>query len=93
MAVIGITKRLPPINIRRRKESRRVSQECETGEGEEYGIARGDIRTVTVIAFYLLMSVGYILLTGLLLDWDFQGSYLLYVLIFFAVFYAPLPRM
>jgi hypothetical protein len=56
----------------------------------EYGVARGDIRTFTVITFYVLMSVGYIFLTGWLLDWDFQGSYLLYVLIFFAIFYVPL---
>lgn len=50
---------------------------------------RGDIRTVTVIATYLLSSGFYIVLCGWLLDWNFRGSALLWVLLFFALIYTP----
>jgi len=51
---------------------------------------RGDIRTWIVIVTYILSSVFYIVLCGWLLDWNFRGSALLWVLIFFAFVYTPL---
>ena len=51
---------------------------------------RGDIHTWVVITSYLISSVFYICLCGWLLDWDFRGSHLLWVLIFFAFVYTPL---
>jgi hypothetical protein len=51
---------------------------------------RGDIRTALVILTYLLSSSFYIVLCGWLLDWDFRGSHLLGVLLFFAFVYTPL---
>jgi hypothetical protein len=51
---------------------------------------RGDIRTAVVIATYLCCSGFYIALCGWLLDWDFRGSHLLAVLLFFAFIYTPL---
>ena len=51
---------------------------------------RGDIRTALVILTYLMSSSFYIVLCGWLLDWDFRGSHLLGVLIFFAFIYTPL---
>ncbi len=50
---------------------------------------RGDIRTWIVIATYIASSCFYILLSGWLLDWDFRGSHLLWVLLFFAFVYTP----
>ncbi len=52
--------------------------------------ARGDIRTPLIIATYLASSTFYILLCGFLLHWDFRGSRLLWVLLFFAFIYTPL---
>jgi hypothetical protein len=50
---------------------------------------RGDIRTWLVIVTYLCSSTFYICLCGWLLDWDFRGSYLLPILLFFAFVYTP----
>jgi hypothetical protein len=52
--------------------------------------SRGDLRTWTVIATYLASSSFYICLCGWLLDWDFRGSHLLGILLFFAFVYTPL---
>ncbi len=54
------------------------------------GVARGDIKTWTVIGIYLASSTFYILLAGFLLNWDFKGSHFFYVLLFFAFVYIPL---
>lgn len=51
---------------------------------------RGDMRTWIVVATYLISSVLYIWLCGTLLNWDFRGSTLLWVLLFFAFVYTPL---
>ncbi|GDY13801.1 hypothetical protein LBMAG53_26790 [Planctomycetota bacterium] len=51
---------------------------------------RGDIRTWVVVVTYVLSSIFYIALCGWLLDWDFKGSALFWVLIFFAFVYTPL---
>jgi hypothetical protein len=50
---------------------------------------RGDIPTWVIIATYLASSAFYICLCGVLLHWDFKGSRLLWVLIFFALVYTP----
>lgn len=50
---------------------------------------RGDIRTVVVVITYVGSSLFYIGLCGYLLDWNFRGSALLWVLLFFAFIYTP----
>ncbi|MBA3847642.1 MAG: peptide transporter, partial [Planctomycetes bacterium] len=42
-----------------------------------------------VLTVYFLSSVFYITLCGWLLDWDFQGSHLLVVMLLFAFVYTP----
>ncbi len=54
------------------------------------GTGRGDIGTLTVVMVYLVSSVFYILLCGWLIDWQFSGNYLLWVLLFFAFVYTPI---
>lgn len=51
---------------------------------------RGDIRPLMIIVVYLVSSLFYIALCGYLLDWNFRGSSLLWMLIFFAFVYTPL---
>ena len=50
---------------------------------------RGDIKTWVIIGTYLASSAFYILLSGFLLDWDFQGWRLPAIMVFFAVVYVP----
>lgn len=51
---------------------------------------RGDLPWWLVIATYLASTAFYVLACGWLLDWDFRGSNLLWVLLFFALIYTPL---
>jgi hypothetical protein len=51
---------------------------------------RGDLPWWLVGAVYLFSTGSYLLLCGWLLDWDFRGSHLLVVLLFFAFVYTPL---
>jgi hypothetical protein len=51
---------------------------------------RGDIRPYLIVIVYVLSSLFYIGICGWLLDWDFRGSHLLAVLLFFAFVYTPL---
>jgi hypothetical protein len=51
---------------------------------------RGDLRTWVVVATYVASSLLYIVLCAWLLNWDFRGSNLLWVLLFFAFVYTPL---
>ncbi len=54
------------------------------------GVSRGDIRTVTILLAYLVSCSAYIVISGVLLDWDFGGGgALLWVLLFFAFIYVP----
>ena len=79
---IGISLAVAAIGIYQTVSSYKYQKEEELGcfrkkqakaaSVSSYGVARGDIRTFTVVMFYVMMSVGYIFLTGWLLDWDFQ---------------------
>lgn len=51
---------------------------------------RGDISWSVVIITYVSCAAFYVLACGWLLDWDFRGSRLLWVLLFFALVYTPL---
>ena len=51
---------------------------------------RGDLPWWLIIVTYLISTAFYVLACGWLLDWDFRGSRLLWVLLFFALIYTPL---
>lgn len=91
VAVIGIYQTVS--SYRYQKEEKGLdaaARQAKAVQVVQYGVARGDIRTVTVVGFYLLLSASYILLAGYLLEWDFQDSYILPIFIFFALVYVPL---
>jgi len=52
---------------------------------------RGDIPVWLIIAVYLTSSAFYILLSGYLLDWEFQGWRMPAIMVFFALANAGLP--
>lgn len=55
-----------------------------------HGVARGDIRTPIVILTYGASIVFYILISGILLKWNFGPSMsLLWILLFFSLVYTP----
>jgi hypothetical protein len=62
------------------------------------GVARGDIRTLTVVLVYVISSAFYIWMAGYLLGWNWYGEAdpndasigLFWILIFFALVYTPL---
>ncbi len=88
IALIGIWQCIKAFRTTRQPSMDRaaaIAKQVEVG-----GSGRGDIRTWLVVATYVLSSVFYIVLCGFLLDWDFKGSALLWVLIFFAFVYTPL---
>ncbi len=51
---------------------------------------RGDIANWLVVFTYIISSILYIVICGWLVDWKFDGNYLLWVLLFFAFVYTPL---
>jgi hypothetical protein len=93
---IGIAAAIALIGIWQAISSLRASRHggFDGGTGRARSITlikgRGDIRTSVVILTYVLCSSFYIVLCGWLLDWDFRGSHLLAVLLFFAFIYTPL---
>jgi hypothetical protein len=52
-------------------------------------VKRGDLSFFLVICTYLISCSFYLLMAGYLLNWDFQGSKLLWVLLFFSLIYVP----
>lgn len=84
--VIGMATTVTGIRARRQKSLDNVEP---VKPGVVRGVGRGDIKAPIVILTYLISSAFYIVVSGFLLDWDFQGSALLWVLLFFAVVYVP----
>jgi hypothetical protein len=93
VAFIGIGQIFSGIRKRRAKggfDTVDVSKEIAPTVPEGVtAVTRGDIPNWGVILTYLVSSGFYILLAGWLLEWDFKGSNLLWVLLFFAVIYVP----
>jgi hypothetical protein len=90
VAAIGIYQTLSGLRHLKKTKRADFDQVAGTVAPSVLGAAgRGDIHAWVVIATYLTSSAFYIVLAGILLDWNFQGSALLWVLLFFAVVYVP----
>ncbi|MDA3962079.1 MAG: peptide transporter [Planctomycetota bacterium] len=85
VAVIGVYQVISSLREKRRATLDNVL------EPEKFKIpkGRGDIRPLMIVGVYLCSASFYILLAGILLDWDFQGWGLPLVLLFFALVYIP----
>ncbi|MBA3684998.1 MAG: peptide transporter [Planctomycetes bacterium] len=86
VGVIGIWQCVSSL---RRSNRPAIDAAAETAKPVAIKGSRGDIRTWVIIAVYLGSSALYIALCGWLLDWDFRGSQLIWVLLFFAFVYTP----
>jgi hypothetical protein len=88
VAVIGIWQTVA--SYREKSAGLNLDQAVAAKPAGGYGSGRGDIGLGIIFFVYVASSAFYIFLCGWLLDWDFQGSHLLWVLIFFALIYVPL---
>lgn len=88
VAVIGIWQTVA--SARSRSQSADLDAGLAEAEKPAAGTGRGDISFATIGLVYLASTAFYIFLCGWLLDWDFRGSHLLWILLFFAFVYVPL---
>lgn len=92
VAVIGLYQTFSGMRDRKKKSFDKVESVIKPTKVE--GVSRGDIKMWVFGLVYVLSSVFYIILCGILLDWNWHGTGgdgigLFWVLIFFAVIYVP----